>query len=104
MSVLHKLFKELQKLSDEDREMLYTAVSEDRNVRRLCKDMGVRCSDKIVAKYTINRYINNNACVPTSPSAINAGKQTNNAKKIEKIIMGDNLDIIEEAARKKGLI
>jgi hypothetical protein len=94
---LHKLFKELKQLSSDDRYLLNQAIREMDNVKRMCKDMGVKYSDKKLISYLRNNYTSTQGIQPVAPAPFPA-------KKIEKIVLGDNLDIIEEAARKKGLI
>jgi hypothetical protein len=99
MSKLHKLFKEMQTLSHEDLEMLNEALRQASNCRRMCEELGIRYTEKRCISW-IKKHFNNNAVtsVPTPATP------TNPLPKIEKIIRGDNLDIIEEAAEKKGLL
>jgi hypothetical protein len=99
MGNLHKLFKEMQNLNYEDFDLLCDAWREHHNVKRNCENMGIKYSDKILAKYITNITASRVTSQPTSAPPTN-----NNYKKIEKIILGDNLDIIEEAAKKKGLV
>jgi hypothetical protein len=97
MSKLHKLFDELKELSQDDRMLLQEALRDNDNVRQMCKNLGVKFSNKMLLKYIVGNQTNQ-GCIATPSNPVN------NSKKIEKIIMGDNLDIIEEAAKKKGLI
>jgi hypothetical protein len=99
MSNMHKLFKELQKLDYEDFDLLCDAWREAYNVKRNCELMGVKYKDKFLVNALTKRVNGKLNPVPVSGSSSN-GRD----KKIEQIIMGDNLDIIEEAAKKKGLI
>ena len=99
MSQLHKLFKELIKLSHEDRSLLWDALREKQNCERACAELNVKYSDKRFAKFIYERSKNTNI-QPQAPSL----KQGPTLKQIEQVVCGDNLDIIEEAARKKGLI
>jgi hypothetical protein len=99
MSQLHKLYKELIKLSYEDRSLLWDALREKQNCERACAELNVKYSDKRFAKFIYERN-KNNCAQPASPSS----KQGPTLKQIEQVVCGDNLDIIEEAARKKGLI
>lgn len=100
MSNLHKLFKELQKLDYEDFDLLCDAWRESHNIKVVCKNMGIKYKDKFLIS-SLTKRVNNKAvagAVATIPGS------SNRDKKIEQIILGDNLDIIEEAAKKKGLI
>jgi hypothetical protein len=101
MSNLHKLFKELQKLDYDDFDLLCDAWREHQNVKINCKNMGIKYSDKYLIKSFTNRVNNQGLCVAVAGTPPNQGNRT---KKIEQIILGDNLDIIEEAAKKKGLL
>jgi hypothetical protein len=102
MSQLHKLFKELIKLSAEDQSFLWDALREKKNCERTCEELGVKYSDKRFAKYLYERNKSNSTgLVTTIPASSRKGPTL---KQIEQIVCGDNLDIIEEAARKKGLI
>lgn len=101
MSNLHKLFKELQKLDYDDFDLLCDAWRECNNVKINCKNMGIRYSDKYLISSLTKRQMVNALMQPvTAPTS----SQNNRIKKIDKVILGDNLDIIEEAAKKKGLI
>jgi hypothetical protein len=101
MSNLHKLFKELQKLSYDDFDLLCDAWREQQNVKINCQNMGIKYQEKFLVK-SITRRTNSKSypvAVTSGPTSLN-----NRDKKIEEIILGDNLDIIEEAAKKKGLL
>jgi hypothetical protein len=100
MSQLHKLFKELTKLSDNDRSLLWDALREKKTCEQLCEELGVKYSDKRFTKFLYERNKNNGGTVAI---AIPTSRQPS-LKQLEQIVCGDNLDIIEEAAKKKGLI
>lgn len=100
MSKLHKLFKEIEKLDYDDFDLLCDAWRESFNVRQSCERIGVKYKDKfLVNALTKHHNLKSSAPMTAVPSS-NNGRN----KKIEQIILGDNLDIIEEAAKKKGLI
>jgi hypothetical protein len=100
MSNLHKLFKEIEKLDYEDFDLLCDAWREADNVKQNCARMGIKYKDKyLINALTKRANCKANMAIPTAPSS-----NTKRDKKIEQIILGDNLDIIEEAAKKKGLI
>lgn len=102
MSKLHKIFKELQKLDYEDFDLLCDAWREHQNIKINCKNMGIKYQDKFLVNSTKKRAANN--AISTSHVAAPNLSRSNRDKKIEQIILGDNLDVIEEAAKKKGLI
>jgi hypothetical protein len=109
MSNLHKLFLEMKKLSEEERDILQELVRESNNVERTCKNLGIEYTDDIL----IN-WLNNTAHYRISAGgtkAVSTAQPTNSnntqdplVQKMKKIISGDNLDMIEEAAKEKGLI
>lgn len=99
---LHKLFKELQKLNEDDVDLLLDARREAKNCKRLCDELGVKYTDKRLAKFLYEREKNNcNIPMPATPKTM---QPSITYKKIEQIICGTNLDIIEDAAEKKGLL
>jgi hypothetical protein len=98
---LHKLFKELSKLSEEEVGLLYEALGERNRCKRVCGELGVKYTDKRLAKYIFERNKNGN-CKTTYPNTTLPPGPT--LKQLEQIICGTNLDIIEEAAEKKGLL
>ena len=107
MSNLHKLFNELRKLSENERGLLQELLRESNTVEIQCKNLGVEYTDAML----IN-WLNNTAHYRVSSLSINSPPTINTlnntpdptAECMKKIITGDNLDIIEEAAEKKGLI
>jgi len=101
MSNLHKIFKELQKLDFQDFDAVCDAWREHYNVKINCKNMGIKYSDKYLVNSLTKRRNSLTNAVATCPPTLN---QSGRDKKIEQIILGDNLDIIEETAKKKGLI
>jgi len=98
---IHRLFKELQQLDDTGRSLVWDALHYARECEKVCKDLGVKYTDKKLAKFIHARIKNNNGLVAASTQG---PTKTVTLKQIEQVICGTNLDIIEEAARKKGLI
>jgi|SRR5579864_3724472 len=103
MSNLHKLFKELQKLDYDDFDLLCDAWRESTQVKNQCKNMGIKYNDKYLIN-AVTKRATSKLNYPGAAPPINPPGQNNRDKKIHQIIVGDNLDIIEEAAKKKGLI
>jgi len=103
MNNLHKLFLELKKLDYDDFDLLCDAYRENHYVKQNCKAMGIKYQDKYLINAITKRV--STKCGTISPTGTVPPNQISSRdKKIEKIILGDNLDIIEEAAKKKGLI
>lgn len=106
MSNLHKLFIELKKLTEEERDMLQELVRETNDVERTCQNLGIKYTDEMLMNWLKNtahyRLSNVKAVGTTPPNSNNTPDPT--VQKMEKIILGDNLDIIEETAKDKGLI
>ena len=99
---IHKLFKEFEKLSEEQIELLFEARRERKNCQRLCDELNVKYSDKRFARFIYERSKNNNGVKMAQP--VNQPRAPFTLKQIEQVVLGTNLDIIEEAAEKKGLI
>jgi hypothetical protein len=95
----HKLFKELQKLDENTVDLIIEARRWEKQCKRSCEELGVKFTNKRFVKYLAERIKQNlqgpTTCVPQPGFTL---------KQIEQVICGTNLDIIEEAAEKKGLI
>lgn len=103
---LHKLFKELVDLNDSERETLMESVREAVNVKRMCEQLGIPYTQDLCINYVKNT--SSYRCRAISPSnppcpPPNTALDPETIK-MSKVIIGDNLDIIEEAAKQKGLI
>ena len=106
MSQLHKIFKEMKKLTKDERDILVELLRESDNVERTCQNLGVKYTDEILESWlnnTAHYRVGVKAASPTYPS--NSNNSTDpTIEQMKKIIKGDNLDIIEEAAKDRGLI
>lgn len=108
MSNLHKLFLEMKKLTKEERNILQELAREAETVERTCKNLGVEYTDEILINWlnaTAHYRISAGVSAPMSPSATASNNSSDpTVQKMQKIIKGDNLDMIEEIAKEKGLI
>ena len=108
MTNLHKLMKEVLSLSKEEYEILTETVREVHNVKRTCTQLGIPYSDEMCVnwiKSTENYRCRNAPVAICPPSSGNINNQPDPfTEKMAKTLTGDNLDIIEEAAIKKGLL
>lgn len=98
---LHKLFKEMMKLDEKERDLLWNTMHEAHTCKRMCEDMGVKFTDKKLAKFIYERYKRNGITPTVCASSPQKGPTL---KQVQDIVSGTNLDIIEEAAEKKGLL
>jgi diketogulonate reductase-like aldo/keto reductase len=96
----------MKKLTEEERDILQELVRESDNVERTCKNLGVEYTDEMLVNWLNNtahyRINGPKACASQTTAPNNTQDPT--VKKMEQIVKGDNLDMIEEAAEKKGLI
>ena len=97
----HTIFKELFELPQEDTYEIEDLLNMLREARAEFRNVGVEFSYEAFKQWFQRAY----GPFPASLSSNNqSGTNRLNYEKLWKIIEGDNLDIIEEAAKDKGLL
>jgi diketogulonate reductase-like aldo/keto reductase len=96
----------MKKLSEEERDILQELVRESDNVERTCKNLGIEYTDEMLINWINNTAHYRINVKPTSATQFTSPSNTLDptVKKMEQIVKGDNLDMVEEAAKDRGLI